>query len=151
MIETQSAGNDVNTEAGKKNQAVTVWRFIPVVLGVVVIATLGLLIAPHPTGNSTVWIQFLGHHFVVARGGIFATIAPIVLLLVGILLPAWAIIHASRTPKSAFASLGRSKGRWVASMIVLFLVGDASFLLLPIYYLIRVRPQLTRRRATALE
>lgn len=121
------------------------------VLGVAVIATFGLLIGLHPAGNSTVLIRFLGHHVVVARGGDFATVALIVLLLVGILLPAWAIIHASRTPKSAFTSLGRSKGRWVASMIVLFLVGDASFLLLPIYYLIRVRPQLTRRRATALE
>jgi hypothetical protein len=150
MIETQSAGNDVNTEAGKKNQAATVWRFIPVVLGVVVIATLGLLIAPHPTGNSTVWIQFLGHHFVVARGGIFATIAPIVLLPILILLPAWAIIDASRTPKSAFTSLGRSKGRWVVSMIILFFVGDVSVLLLPIYYLIRIRPQLQRKQATTL-
>src|ERR1035437_2686064 len=129
MNDTQSARNGVNTEADTKNQAATVWWSIPVVLGVVVIATVGLLIGLHPAGNSTVWIRFLGHHVVVARGGIFATIVPIVLLLVGILLPAWAIIHASRTPKSAFTSFGRSKGRWVASMIILFLVGDASFLL----------------------
>lgn len=150
MIETQSAGNGVNTEAGKKNQASTIWRFVPVVLGVVVTVTLGLLIAPYPTGNSTVWIQFLGYHFVVARGGIFATIAPIVLLPILILLPAWAIIDASRTPKSAFTSLGRSKGRWVVSMIILFFVSDVSVLLLPIYYLIRIRPQLHRKQATAL-
>ena len=150
MIETESAGNGVNTGAGKKNQAATIWSSIPVVLGVVVIATVGLLIAPQPTGNSIVWIRFLGHHVIVARGGVFATITPIVLLLVGLLLPAWAIIHASRTPKSAFTSLGRSKGRWIVSLIILFLVGGASFLLLPIYYLIRIRPQLHRKQATAL-
>ena len=150
MNDTQSAGNGVNTEADKKDPATTKWWSIPVVLGIVVIATVGLLIGLHPAGNSTVWIRFLGHHVVVARGGVVATIAPIVFLLVGILLPAWAIIHASRTPKSAFTSLGRHKGRWVASMIILFLVGDASFLLLPIYYLVRVRPLLNRKQATAL-
>lgn len=132
-----------------ETQAVTTWRFIPVVLGAVVTATLGLLIAPHSTADSTVWIRFLGHHVVVARGA-FATIAPVLLLPIGILLPAWAIIHASRTPKSTFTSLGRSKGRWVVSMIVVFLVGDAAFLLLPIYYLIRIRPQLHRNQATGL-
>ena len=148
MNETQSAGNGVNTEEDKKNQA-PVWRSIPVVLGVAVIATAGLLMGLHSGGNSTVWIRFLGHHFIVARGGVFATIAPIVLLLVGILVPAWAIIDAFRTPKSTFTSLGRSKGRWVASLVILFLVGDAAFLLLPIYYLIRVRPQLNHNQAAA--
>jgi hypothetical protein len=151
MIETQSAANGVNTEAGKKNQSATLRRFIPVVLGVVVTAALGLLMAPHPTGYSTVWIQLFGHHVIVARGGILATIAPIALLPILILLPAWAIIDASRTPKSAVISLGRSKGRWVVSMIILFLVGDVSVLLLPIYYLIRIRPQLHRKQATALD
>jgi hypothetical protein len=148
MNETRSAGNGVNTEEDKKNQ-VPVWRSIPVVLGVAVIATAGLLTGLHSGGNSTVWIRFLGHHFIVARGGVFATIAPIVLLLVGILVTAWAIIEAFRTPKSAFTSLGRSKGRWVASLVILFLVGDAAFLLLPIYYLIRVRPQLNHNQAAA--
>jgi len=149
MDEMQFAGNGVNTETDKKKQA-PVRRFIPIVLGGVVIAAVGLLMGLHPAGNSTVWVRFLGHHFIVARGGVFATIAPIVLLLIGILVPAWAIIDAFRTPKSAFTSLGRSKGRWVASMVILFFVGDAAFLLLPIYYLIRVRPQLNHNQAAAL-
>jgi hypothetical protein len=32
-------------------------------------------------------------------------------------------------------------------MVILFLIGDASFLLVPIYYLLRVRPQLNREQA----
>src|ERR1035437_9214809 len=66
MNETQSAGNGVNTEEDKKNQA-PVLRSIPVVLGIAVIATAGLLMGLHSGGNSTVWIRFLGHHFIVAR------------------------------------------------------------------------------------
>ena len=147
MNETQSVGNGVDTEVVKKKQAL-VWRAIPLVLGAVAIVALGLVLGLH-AANTTVWVRFLGHHFVVARGGIPATIAPIALLLAGILIPASAIINATRTPKSTFTSLGRSKGRWVASMIILFLIGDASFLLVPIYYLLRVRPQLNREQVRA--
>ncbi len=145
--EAQLVGNGVDTEVVKKKQA-PVWRAIPLVLGVVAIVALGLVLGLHPA-NMTVSVRFLGHHFVVARGGITAAIAPIALLLVGILIPASAIINAMRTPKSTFTSLGRSKGRWVASMIILCLIGDASFLLVPIYYLLHVRPQLNREQAGA--
>ncbi len=147
MNETQLAVNGADTEVVKKKLA-PVWRAVPLVLGVVAIVAVGLVIGLHPA-DTTVSVRFLGHHFVVARGGVPATIAPIVLLLVGISIPAWAIINAMRTPKSTFTSLGRSKGRWVASMIILFLIGDASFLLVPIYYLLRVRPQLSRKQAGA--
>jgi hypothetical protein len=143
MNATQSAGDGVSAKVGKKTQA-TVWSSIPVVLGIIVIAAVSLLIELHPSGNTTVWFRFLGHHVVVARGGISANVALTVLLLIGVSLPAWAIIHSSRTPKSTFTSLGRSNGRWVVSMVILFLVGDASLLVVPIYYLIRVRPQLNR-------
>jgi hypothetical protein len=147
MNETQTAGNEVIAEEDKKNKA-PLWT-VPVVFGVGVIATLGLLIGMHPTGDSTVWIRLFGHHIVVAHGGSFSTIAEIALLPLAIMLPAWALIHASRTPKSAFTSLGRSKGRWIVLMIIVFIAGDASLLLIPIYYVIRVRPQLNRNPATA--
>ena len=142
MNATQSAGDEVSTEAGKKKRAT--WWSIPVVLGIIVVATVGLSIPIHTGSNTTVSIRLFGHHFVVAHGGVSATIALIVLLLIGISLPGWAIIHASRTPKSTFSSLHRSKGRWVASMVILFLIGDVSLLIVPLYYLIRVRPQLNR-------
>jgi hypothetical protein len=142
MNATQSAGDQVGPEAGKKKRAT--WWSIPVVLGIIVIATVSLLIPLHTGSNTTVSIRLLGHHVVVAHGGVSATIALIVLLLIGISLPGWAIIHASRTPKSTFTSLDRSKSRWVASMVILFLIGDVSLLIVPLYYLIRVRPQLNR-------
>jgi hypothetical protein len=148
MSMTQSTGNGVNTQIVTKHKA-PLWRAIPVVLGIVAIVVVGLLIVPS-SANTTVWIHFLGRRFVVARGGAPATIAPIFLLLIAILIPAWAIINAVRTPKSTFTSLGRSKGRWVVSMIILFLIGDVSLLLVPIYYLVRVRPQLNRKHADSL-
>jgi hypothetical protein len=139
----------VNSEIRETNRT-PVWRSIPVVLAIVAIVAVGLLTGIRPSGYSTVSVRLLGHEFVVARGGLSATITLMFLLLVGILLPAWAIFHASRTPKSAFTSLGRSKGRWMASMIILFLLGDASFLLVPLYYLVRVRPRLNRQQAITL-
>jgi fumarate reductase subunit D len=96
-----------------------------------------------------VWVHFLGRRLVVAHGGVPATVAPVLLLLVGVLIPAGALINAVRTPRSAFTAIGRSKVRWIVSMLVLFLIGDASFLIVPLYYLLRVRPQLRRQRADA--
>ncbi|MBW4078399.1 MAG: hypothetical protein HIU84_07815 [Acidobacteria bacterium] len=147
MNEKFSAGIGVDTEAIKTHQS-PIWRNTYVVLGIVAIVAFGLLITTRST-NPTVWVRLLGHHFELARGGIPATIAPTVLLLIGVVIPAWAIINAMRTPKGTFASLGRSKSRWVVSMIILFLIGDASLLLVPIYYLLRVRPQLNRVQAAA--
>ena len=97
MNATKSASNQLRPEGGKKRQA-TRWS-VPVVLGIIVIATVGLLIPLHTGSNTTVTIRLLGHHVVVAHGGISATIALIVLLVIGISLPGWAIIHASRTPR----------------------------------------------------
>jgi len=142
-------GNGVSPQDGKKNLA-PVWRSVPVVLGVVALVAVGFLTGLHPAGHSIVSVRLLGHDVVVARGGLSSIFTLIPLVLVGVMLPAWAIIHATRTPKHTFTSLGRSKGRWVASMIIVFLIGDASLLLLPLYYLIRVRPQLNRQRAIAL-
>lgn len=150
MHETQSTGNRVNTEVVEKKHTPG-WRAMPAVLGVLVIVAAGVVIGLRPahTGNTTVSVLLLGHHYVVARGGISATVASILLLLFAVFIPAWAIINTIRTPKSTFTSFGRSKGRWVVSMIILFFIGDASFLLVPIYYLLRVRPQLNRKPAGA--
>ena len=150
MNETQSTGNRVNTEVVEKKHTPG-WRAMPAVLGVLVIVAAGVVIGLRPahTGSTTVSVLLLGHHYVVARGGISATVASILLLLFAVFIPAWAIINAIRTPKSTFTSFGRSKGRWVVSMIILFFIGDASFLLVPIYYLLRVRPQLNREQAGA--
>jgi len=92
--------------------------------------------------SSTYWFRIFGQRIVFEHGGSFATIAFLVLVVIGIVFPVWAIGHAIVTPKSAFRSLGKSKGRWIGTMIALFLLGDLSVLLPAIYYLIRIRPQL---------
>lgn len=92
--------------------------------------------------RSTYWFRIFGHHIDFAQNGSYATIAFHALIVIGIVFPVWAIGHAIVTPKSAFRSLGKSKGRWIGVMIVLFLLGDLSVLLPAIYYLIRILPQL---------
>ncbi len=143
MNATQLADNGMNAEVVKKDKA-PVWRVVPVVLGIIAIFAVGLLVVP-PGANTAVWVHFLGHRFVVARGGVPATIAPMLLLLIAVLIPAWALINAVRTPRSTFAALGLSKGRWVTAIVILFLIPDASLLIVPTYYLLRVRPQLHRQ------
>ena len=141
------AHNATDMEVNKKHKA-TVSRLAALVLGIVAIIAVGLLVTS-PGSNTTVWVHFLGRRLVVAHGGVPATVAPVLLLLVGVLIPAGALINAVRTPRSAFNAIGRSKVRWIVSMLVLFLIGDASFLIVPLYYLLRVRPQLRRQRADA--
>jgi len=92
--------------------------------------------------SSTYWFRIFGHRVVFEHGGSYATIAFLALIVIGIVFPVWAIGHAIVTPKSAFQSLGKSKGRWIGTMIVLFLLGDLSVLLPAIYYLIRIRSHL---------
>ena len=148
MNETQSVSNGPVTEVVNEKE-MPVWRFVPVVLAVTVTAAIGLLLGIRPPGSSIVSVRLLDHHLIVARGGIPAVLALMALLVIGILMPAWAIINCIGTPKSTFTSLGRSKGRWVVSMIVVFFIGDVSLLLVPIYYLWRIRPQLSHERANA--
>lgn len=144
MNQTHLTGSALTPKADKKNPTST-WWLVQVVVGLAATFLIGL----HPVGGTTVWIRFLGYHVIVARGGELVVVAIIAVLLTSILLPACAIIHAIRTPKSTFTLCGRSKSRWVVSMIILFMVGDIAFLLLPIYYLMRIRLQMNRNQAAA--
>ena len=139
MNETKLVGIRASAEVAKENRPRSWWAN-PVVLGSVVSAAVGLLVSPR-SANTTASARLFGHNLVVAHGGT-STFALMVMFFVGFWVPGWAIVNAIRTPKSTFASLGRSKARWVASMVILFLIGDASLVLVPIYYLLRVRPQL---------
>jgi len=139
MNEAKLVGIGASADVAKKNRA-RAWWANPVVIGSVVSAAVGLLLSPR-SANTTETARLFGHHFVVAHGGA-TTFALMVMFFIGIWVPGWAIVNAIRTPKSTFASLGRSKAKWVGSMVILFLIGDASLVLVPIYYLLRVRPQL---------
>lgn len=92
--------------------------------------------------GTTFWFRIFGHRVDFLHGGSLVTVTFLALVVVVALLPVWAIGHAFMTQKSVFTSLGRSKVRWIVSMIALFLLGDLSVLLLAAFYLIRVRPQL---------
>jgi len=139
MNETKLVDIGASEEVAKENRA-RAWWANPVVLGSVVSAAVGLLLSPR-SANTTATARLFGHHVVVAHGGA-TTFALMVMFFIGFWVPGWAIVNAIRTPNSTFAAVGRSKGRWVASMVILFLIGDASLVLVPIYYLLRVRPKL---------
>jgi hypothetical protein len=116
------------------------WQSSPVVLGSIVSVVVGLLVSPRSPGT-TEFVRLLDHRFVVAHGAMtpFAFMAT---FFIGLWVPGWVIFSAIRTPKSTFASVGRSKSRWVAFLVIVVLIGDASLWLVPIYFLVRVRPQL---------
>jgi len=139
MNETKLVGIEASAAVAKEKPA-GAWWASPVVLGSVASAAVGLLLFPR-SANTTVTARLFGRHFVVAHGGA-TPFAFMVMFFIGFWVPGWAIVNAIRTPKSTFLALGRSKGRWIASMVILLLIGDASLVLVPIYYLLRVRPRL---------
>ncbi len=146
MSETKLVDIGASAEVAKENR-VRAWWANPIVVGSVVSVAVGLLLSPR-SAATTATTRLFGHHVVVAHGGA-TTFALMVMFFIELWVPGWAIVSAIRTPKSTFAALGRSKGRWVASMVILFLIGDASLVLVPIYYLLRVRPQVTGEQAVA--
>ena len=148
MNSTKLADSGMPADVVKKDRG-RLWRVAPLALCIGAIIAIGLLVEPTISSTTTVWVHFLGRRFVVARGGIPSVIAPIVLLLFAVFIPGWALINAVRTPQSSFTALGRRRSRWVAALALLFLIPDASFLVVPIYYLLRVRPQLNLQRADA--
>jgi hypothetical protein len=94
------------------------------------------------TAISTLAIRIFWFHVTLLHGAGLPSLIAVVLVVVAVVFPAWAIGHAVGTPESTFNSLGRSKGRWIGWMVALFVLGDISGLLLAIYYLVRVRPQI---------
>ena len=146
MNVTESVDSGAAAELGKGGRS-GAWWVHPAVVGSVVSTAGGLLLAPR-SAHTSATARILGHHVVVAHGGATA-VAFMVMFFIGIWVPGWAVVNAIRTPKATFASLGRSRSRWVASMVIVFLIGDASLVLVPIYYLVRVRARLIgEQRAT---
>ncbi len=116
------------------------WQSSPVVLGSIVSVVIGLLVSPRSPGT-TEFVRLLDHHFVVAHGAM-TPFAFMVTFFIGVWVPGWAIFNSIRTPKTTFASAGRSKSRWVGFLVLVVLIGDAALWLVPICYLVRVRSQL---------
>ena len=69
----------------------------------------------------------------------------IVLFVVGLVIPVWAIVDAASRPSGAFAAAGSSKPMWVILMVIGWLVTGVIGVVLAIVYLASIRP---RVRAT---
>jgi hypothetical protein len=61
--------------------------------------------------------------------------------LVGIVLPAWAVIDAASRPAGAFVAAGSNKGMWIALILVLWFLTGILGLVLSIVYLAAIRPR----------
>ena len=85
-------------------------------------------------------IQFLGVPITIARGGGDVSTVGSVLVVVALVVLAWALGHAVGTPAWAYAEVGRTKWHWVLAMTALTLANDTTVVILALYFLIRVRP-----------
>ena len=92
--------------------------------------------------QSTLTVRVLLLHLTIARGGTIVGVIGSLLVVVAVVASAWAMGHAVGTPERVFHSIGRSKWRWVVAMVVLLAAGDATALVVALYYLTRVRPRL---------
>ena len=92
--------------------------------------------------RSTLTIRVLLLHLTIARGGTIVGVVGSLLVAVALVASAWAIGHAVGTPERVFQAIGRSKWRWVVAMVVLLAAGDATAIVVTLYYLTRVRPRL---------
>jgi hypothetical protein len=61
--------------------------------------------------------------------------------LVGIVVPAWAVIDAASRPTGAFVAAGSNKGMWIALILVLWFLTGILGLVLSIVYLASIRPR----------
>ena len=76
-------------------------------------------------------------------GAVFGVDGVIVLLiaLVFLVIPIWAIVDAISRPAGAFAAAGSSKGMWIALVVLFwFFTGIIGFIL-SIVYLASIRPR----------
>jgi hypothetical protein len=65
----------------------------------------------------------------------------VVVTLVGVAVPLWAIIDALIRPAAAFRAAGSSKALWVTLVLVLWLLTGVLGLLLAVVYLAAIRPR----------
>ena len=91
--------------------------------------------------DSTIALRILWFHVTLLHGQSTPTLLALALIAVAVIIPAWAIGNAVGTPSGTFTAIGRSKGKWIGWMVALFL-------LVAVYYLMRVRPQIRRALVT---
>ena len=71
-------------------------------------------------------------------GEIFG-LSGLIIFLVFLVLPIWALVDASSRPAGAFAAAGSSKGMWIALIVVFTLLTGIVGVVLSIVYLATIR------------
>ena len=76
-------------------------------------------------------------------GAIFGVEGLIVLViaLVTLVIPIWALIDSISRPSGAFAAAGSSKGMWTALIVLFWLLTGIVGVILSIVYLASIRPR----------
>jgi hypothetical protein len=77
------------------------------------------------------------------NGVIFGLDGLFVLLigLVGLVLPIWALVDAISRPTGAFTAAGSSKGMWIALILLFWLFTGIVGVVLSVVYLASIRPR----------
>jgi hypothetical protein len=65
----------------------------------------------------------------------------LVVALVGLVVPIWAVVDASSRPGAAFTAAGSSKGMWLALILVFWIFTGVIGLILAVVYLASIRPR----------
>ena len=76
-------------------------------------------------------------------GVVFGLDGVILLLvaLVTLVIPIWALVDSISRPAGAFAAAGSSKGMWIALIVLLWLFTGILGLVLAVVYLAAIRPR----------
>jgi hypothetical protein len=65
----------------------------------------------------------------------------LIVALVGLVIPIWAVVDAASRPTAAFAAAGSSKGLWIALIVVFWFFTGIIGLILAVVYLAAIRPR----------
>jgi hypothetical protein len=65
----------------------------------------------------------------------------LLVLVVGLVVPIWAIVDAASRPSGAFSAAGSSKTMWIVLIVVGWLVTGLIGIILAVVYLASIRPR----------
>jgi hypothetical protein len=65
----------------------------------------------------------------------------VVIALVALVIPIWALIDCISRPSGAFAAAGSSKGMWITLIVILWFFTGIVGVILSIVYLASIRPR----------
>ena len=65
----------------------------------------------------------------------------LLILIIGLVVPVWAIVDAATRPSAAFSAAGSSKTMWIVLIVVGWLVTGLIGIILAAVYLVSIRPR----------